>query len=329
MVTIRDVAKRAGVSASTASRALRNSPLISLTTREKLQRIAKEMDYIPNFSAHNLATNENNSVGIVFPVDKNHLYQNPIYIELIEGINQELTLRHFFLTIASGSTDKELMQNIKVMIENSRIQQFILLYSVKDDPIRKYLQQKKVKYVIIGKPYSDANSIPYVDNDNVSAGLDAAEYLISKGHHHIAYMYTSRYQLVQTDRLLGFQEALRRRNLDGYELKVDMKSIDEILAEFLQRCPELTAILASDDILAFQVQKSLQRVASQRSIELMGFNDSLFAEFAEPKISSVQIYPKRLGIAAAQLLMRQLDQESNESYEKMIIPYKIIKRNGY
>lgn len=327
MVTIRDVAKCAGVSASTASRAMRNSSLISLATREKVQLIAAKMNYVPNFTAHNLATNANNTVGIVFPVDKGDLYQNPFYTELIEGINQELNPRHIFITVVMGSTVKELKNNIQVMIENSKIQQFILLYSVENDPILKYLQQRKVKYAMIGKPYASPNSIPYVDNDNINAGLDATEYLISKGHRHLGYAFTSRCQLVQTDRLRGFHEAIRRSALDGYDLELSSKSFDAKIKEFLQCRPDVSAILASDDILAFQVQKVVQRIAPERQIELMGFNDSLFAKFAEPKISTVQIYPKRLGNAAAQLIIRQLEQDSNEPFEKMIVPYKIIERN--
>ncbi|BBO00411.1 LacI family DNA-binding transcriptional regulator [Sporolactobacillus terrae] len=327
MVTIRDVAKYAGVSASTASRAIRNSSLISPETRKKVQLVAKKMNYVPNFNAHNLATNANNTVGIVFPVDKDDLYQNPFYTELIEGINQELIPKHFFMTVALGGTVKELKQTIKIMIENSKIEQFILLYSIENDPILKYLQQRKAKYAVIGKPYTNANSIPYVDNDNVNAGLDATEYLINKGHRQLGYAFTSRYQLVQTDRMLGFHEAIRRNDLYGYNLELCSERFGTAIKEYLQRYPDISAILASDDILAFQVQKAVQRIAPERQIELMGFNDSLFAKFAEPKISTVQIYPKRLGKAAAQLIIQQLEQESNEPFEKIIVPYKIIEQN--
>lgn len=327
MVTIRDVAKCAGVSASTASRAMRNSSLISLATREKVQLIAKKMNYVPNFNAHNLATSASNSVGIIYPVDKDDLYQNPFYTELIEGINAELTPKHFFLTIALGNTVNELKHSIKVMIESSRIQQFILLYSVENDPILKYLRQEKVNYTVIGKPYADANNVPYVNNDNVGAGLDATKYLIKKGHRQLGFAFTSSHQLVQVDRLRGFHEAVQHYQIKGYELKMSTEHFDATIKQFLQRYPQVSAILASDDILAFQVQKAVQRVAPDKTIELMGFNDSLFAAFAEPKISTVQIYPKRLGKAAARLLLRQLEQKSNEPSEKMIIPYKIIERN--
>lgn len=327
MVTIRDVAKYAGVSASTASRAIRNSSLISPETRKKVQLVAKKMNYVPNFNAHNLATNANNTVGIVFPVDKDDLYQNPFYTELIEGINQKLIPKHFFMTVALGGTVKELKQTIKIMIENSKIEQFILLYSIENDPILKYLQQRKAKYAVIGKPHTNANSIPYVDNDNINAGFDATEYLINKGHHQLGYAFTSRYQLVQADRMLGFHEAIRRNDLYGYNLELGCERFDTAIKDYLQRYPDISAILASDDILAFQVQKAVQRIAPERQIELMGFNDSLFAKFAEPKISTVQIYPKRLGKAAAQLIIQQLEQESNEPFEKIIVPYKIIEQN--
>lgn len=326
MVTIRDVAKQAGVSASTASRALRNSPLISMATREKVKRIAEKLNYTPNFTAHNLATNVNNTIGIVFPVDKGDLHKNPFYIELIEGINQVVNPQQIFVTVAIGNTVEELLQNIKMMIDNSRINQFILLYSSEDDPILSYLQERKVDYTLIGKPYRDANRIPYVDNDNVSAGLDATDMLIRQGHRSIGYAYTSSSRLVQTDRLIGFHEALRRHTLYGYDLLLEDEVDDKAIRGFLQNHPKVSAILASDDILAFIVQKAVQRVAPDRQIKLMGFNDSLFAELAEPKISTVQIYPKRLGRAAAQLMLQIRAHDPSEPAAKIIVPYKLVIR---
>lgn len=330
MITIRDVAQKAGVSASTASRAMRNSPLISRATCERVQRAARELSYTPNFTAHNLATQANNAVGIVFPVDKGDLHKNPFYIQLIEGINRVVNPQQIFVTVAIGNTIEELMRNIKMMVENSRITRFILLYSIADDPVLNYLQQQSVNYVLIGKPYRHANSIPYVDNDNISAGTDATLSLLRRGHRAIVFIYTSSEQLVQTDRLLGFHEAMRRHGLAGNDLLLDQEDdaankIDRLLAGN----PQLTAILASDDILAFRVQRILQHCAENRPIECMGFNDSLFAELADPPFSTVQIYPERLGRAAAELIVRQRERNQNELTEKIIVPHKIIERNKF
>ena len=102
MATIRDVARLAGVSPSTASRALRGNPVISAKTRQRVETAMRQLNYVPNFSAQNLANNENNTIVVILPVDHHEIFTNPFFLQALQGINAKSTERNFMVAIATG-----------------------------------------------------------------------------------------------------------------------------------------------------------------------------------------------------------------------------------
>ena len=95
MATIKDIAKLAGVSISTASRALNDNPRISEATRTKVKQIAAELGYSPNYNAQTLTRGEANMVGLVFPVTDQSALANPFHIDLMRGAGVALEQRHY------------------------------------------------------------------------------------------------------------------------------------------------------------------------------------------------------------------------------------------
>ncbi|ANZ60456.1 LacI family DNA-binding transcriptional regulator [Secundilactobacillus paracollinoides] len=160
MVTIRDIAKRAGVSVSTASRALNNHPKISEKTRDKIKALADEMGYMPNYNAKNLTNGVSNAVGVVFPPGELSPASNPFYVDILMGINQELRARNGVLSVAIANTMAELTANVESLISQGLIHYFVLLYSKKNDPVIKLLRAQQVNYVVIGDPNADGQPLP-------------------------------------------------------------------------------------------------------------------------------------------------------------------------
>ena len=97
MATIKDVARLAGVSPSTASRALHNSSLISAATKEKIWAAMKELDYSPNFAAQNLANREANIVGVIFPPREISVGNDPFFVQVIQGIEAFCSARSYLV----------------------------------------------------------------------------------------------------------------------------------------------------------------------------------------------------------------------------------------
>lgn len=331
MATIKDVAKLAGVSASTASRALHDSNMISEATKERVRKAMAELDYSPNYAAQNLVNRKTNTVGIVLPVRENQdsLGNNPFFMQIIQGISSICSENDYMVSLATGRSNEELQKNVQTLIRSGNIDKLIFLYSKKGDPIFDYVKQQKVSCVVVGQAYdAPTDHIQYVDNNNFQAGYDAAVFLGQKGYHNIVYAYTDLEELVQAERYEGYQSYIKQQGLRDHHLglsRVDNRANLEKLQSFLAKNPEIEAFIACDDIQAIRLQRLFKEadIANNR-YALLGFNNSLITEIANPSLTSVDIFPQELGEEAANLLLKKILQES----QTLIIPHQIIERES-
>lgn len=333
MATIKDVARLAGVSASTASRALHNSSMISEPTKRRVRRAMKELDYSPNYSAQNLVNQTTNTIGVVLPVRESQesLGNNPFFMQIIQGISSVCSENDYMVSLATGRTDEELQKNIQTLIRSGNITKLIFLYSRKSDPAFECVkQERKVSCVVVGGSYDDTpqKNVRFVDNNNYQAGKDAAEFLLAKGYKQLVFAYTDMNELVQTERYKGYCEALQEHGEVGRTLQFSRLSDDEnivTLQEFLAENPETEAFVACDDIMAIRLQRLFKDSNLEKHHAIISFNNSLITEIASPALSSVDIFPYQLGENAAKLV---LADPKNITEQTMIIPHKIIERES-
>lgn len=143
-VTIKDVAKLAGVSPSTVSRTCKNHPSISQETKDRVKKAMEELGYEQNNLQQNISMRK---IGVVFPKSKTDVYENPFYLEAIKGIGKYCNKKQYTLLVITGETDEELIRSIKA----SEADGFIFLYSNIDDLIINYMYEQKLLFVLIGK----------------------------------------------------------------------------------------------------------------------------------------------------------------------------------
>src|SRR5690625_2519062 len=167
MVTIKDVAKATGVSPSTVSRVISDSPRISEETKRKVRKAMKEMGYHPNISARNLVAKSTKSIGVILPSSADKALQNPFFPEVLRGIGSIAYEMEYTVTLLSGKTEKEIYQEVKRMVNGRYVDGIILLYSLMDDPVIDFLYKKNFPFVVIGRPYNYVNEITHVNNDNI------------------------------------------------------------------------------------------------------------------------------------------------------------------
>ena len=251
MTTIKNVAKLAGVSTSTASRALHNSDMISEATKERVRRAMQELDYSPNYSAQNLVNRTTNTIGIVLPVRERQdsLGNNPFFMQIIQGISSVCSEYDYMVSLASGRTVDELRKNCQALIRSGNISKFIFLYSHKDDPVFDFVKkQKKVSCVVVGSSYEKlaTKSVQFVDNDNHQAGRDVAEFMVNKGFEHLVFAYTDMNELVQTERYQGCRDYLEEHQKESLSLHFSRVKEDENilkLQQFLAEHPKHKLLL--------------------------------------------------------------------------------------
>ena len=330
-VTIRDVAALAGVSPSTVSRTCKNNPSISEETKEKVRLAMATLGYEPNFQASNLASQNSRTIGIILPVSDRTMYVNSFFLEIIRGITQYCNSHQYITTIIAGDTVEDALQTIRSMLRNGLVDSFIFLYSKQKDPLIDFLHNEGVLYALIGKAYQFANQTIYVDTDNILAGKDATEYLIHLKHQRIGFIGYEKTLLFSSDRKYGYELAHLEHNLTvnpDYHIIVEQSptELPDKLTQLLKRpdCP--TAFVVADDFLGVTLEHYCQSIGLSvpEDLSIVSFNNSLFAQLAQPPITSIDINSLQLGIEAATQIINHAENPTLAS-TKIIVPHKIVE----
>lgn len=333
-VTIKDVAALAGVSPSTVSRTCKNNPSISEETKERVRKAMAELGYEPNFQASNFASQNSRTIGIILPASAKEVYENSFYLEAIQGISHYCNGRQYMTTIVTGQDEAEILDAVRSMSRSGKVDGFIILYSKKDDPVIDYLFNEGLLYILIGKATQYTNQTIYIDNDNLLAGREAAEYLYQLGHRRIAYLGSDSSLMFSADRKAGYQLALASHQLPVRpEYCVEVKNVsennEEAIRGLLMQKDRPTAILVSDDILAVSLERVCleNHLAIPEDLSIISFNNSLFARLTSPQLTSIDIGAGQLGSEAASQIINHIENP-NLLATKIIVPHHLIERDS-
>ncbi|OZB92941.1 LacI family DNA-binding transcriptional regulator [Paenibacillus sp. XY044] len=334
-VTIKDVAKRAGVSPSTVSRVLSNNTRISRETSQKVRDVMEELGYHPNMTAKSLVSKTTNSICVILPKPAEELFLNLFFMELIRGIVTQANRSGYDVLISSGGSEKEEVEAVSRLLNGKRVDGAILLYSRKEDPVVDFLRQNGHPFVLIGRSekYPDILS---VDNDNVQAAYDATKHLISLGHRRIGFVSGPPNHIVSRDRLKGYTNALQEA---GLEMRKDWIVEGEFLQEsgyramsFFMNLPERpTALVVVDDLVSLGVLRGLHELGYRVPDDLciVSFNNISIAELSTPPISSMDIGIYNLGYTASQALIQSIQHDGDRQFQKRhIIPHRLVIRES-
>ncbi|RRG11328.1 MAG: LacI family transcriptional regulator [Lactobacillus sp.] len=300
MATIRDIAKKMGLSVSTVSRALNDNQRISIHTRKRVKKMAQELGYQPNYNARNLTNQEANAVGVVFPVN-NRVVDNIFYVGLLRGINEELTSKNYVLSVAIGNSTEQVLENVKSMITRAQIKRFILLYSHINDPVIELLRKQPVTFVTIGKPAAGQKWL-YVDNNNVKAGADGTRFLMERYHvSNPIFAESPNGWPYELDRREGYLREMSQTNRKPVIFAVpdeDEHQLDRLIKEN----PQMDGVVATDDYTGLKIYHRFKTLHPDKEIEVVGYNNSLPNELTDQHFHSVDLHPKEMGQDAVQLL---------------------------
>lgn len=331
MKTIKDVALYAGVSPSTVSRVIANSSRISEETKERVREAMKTLDYHPNAFARGLVTNTAGAIGILIPPDLQEFFVNPFFAEFMSGVS-EVARREGFDTVlsTSGRSENDVLDS---MIRGRRVDGVLLLRSRVEDPAIARVVKEHFPAILLGRPV-DNEDISYVNNDNVQAAYEAAMHLVKLGHTRIGFLGGAEDLVVTSDRLAGYQRALKEAGIiPDPNLMVSSFFLEQGgylgMMRLLALSDRPTAILASDDVLAFGAMRAAAELGYRLpdDLAIVGFNDIRLAELANPSLTSVRVHMHELGEAAAGLLIEQIRTDTITSSRK-IIDTTLIVRNS-
>ncbi|WP_238883954.1 LacI family DNA-binding transcriptional regulator [Clostridium sp. YIM B02551] len=329
-VTIRDVAKKAGVSASTVSRVIANSPRISEDTKIRVQRVIKELDYHPNAIARSLAKSSTRTIGLVLPNEAEDLFKNPFFINAMTGINICAQKMGYYIMYSFSKNEEEEFELVKKFTSSNLVDGVILLIARANDRCIEYLKDMEFPFSVIGRP-EDTSEVLWVDNDNFNAMYNVVSKLLQKGIKKIGFISGDKEWNVSKDRLNGYLQAhsvhgvqvneslivqrIKFNEEEGYDA---MKLIAE------SEIPQV--VVTTDDLFSFGALKYLNE-NNLKDVALVGFNNTPLAAYQNPPLASVDINAEKLGYYAAKLLLGSLN-DSNLERNHYIIETNLIARES-
>lgn len=272
-ITIKDVAKLAGVSPSTVTRVVQNKPTISEETKQRVRLAMKELDYHPNLNARSLVSKRTQVIGLVLPQDSDAFYQNPFFPAVLRGISQIAADYNYAIQISTGQNETQRLNAISDMVFGKRVDGLIFLYATEQDPLVDLVIEHKFPFLILGKSLSPY--VSFVDNDNVQAGFDATAYFIQQGFNHIAFLGGTEHLYVTQDRFTGYQKALNQHQIAINEQLisfVDNFSISQgyDIMHNWQNTQHIEAIVTTDMLLAEGIQQYM--VEHHMQLPIVSFN---------------------------------------------------------
>lgn len=317
-VTIKDVAKKAGVNASTVSRVIKDSSEISDKTKTKVRKAMSDLGYTRNAAAQILASGKANTIGVVFPpvVDKS---SQPFFMKILTAINERARKANVSIAIATGHTVRELKTQVSLLYSERRVDGFIVLYAGKKDSIREYLMSNQIPFVLVGTPSEQQNEITYIDNDNKLLGREAVRHLAALGHTHIAFVTDTTKGEVFNERFQGFSEEMAAKGLVASLIAADSNFT----------IGQETALVVMDDVLSLKVKEKLtaQGYSVPEDISLITYNNSVFGTIVHPFLTTFDINVARLGSASVEKVLELIDKKP-KYHEKTIIPFELILRES-
>jgi len=316
-VTIKDVAKDAGVAPSTVSRVISNTSRIGEATRIRVLNSIKKLGYTPNILARSLVNKKTKIIGVVMPHEADSLFSNPFYIQTMKGISIAAEKYQYHIMYAFGKNENNELEAVKNFISSKIVDGICLLTTRKKDECLEYLEKHKFPCVVIGRPEKiDSDNILWVDNNNEETTKHLVRKLILDGHRNIGYLGAKKNWTVSINREKGFKEECKREDINSEIIyKNDFSRENGYSgAKKLLLNKNLTAIICSDDILAFGVQRYLIE-KNIKNIKIIGFNNIDPLGNFGPKFSSVDINASKLGKEAMSLLISKLNKNNKNNYK--------------
>ncbi len=326
-MTIEGIAKRAGVSKRTVSRAINNQYGIKAETRKKILDIIADLNYRPNALARALVTKQTKTLGLI--VSDN---ANPFYAKLVRGVEDKATEKGY--SVILFSTDEEYEKELKgihLFIEKKVDGILVTPTQTHNEDILE-LQERNIPFVLMNRHFDDLET-DYVIDDNKKGAYDAVNHLIKLGHKRIAHI-TGPFRISSVrERLQGYRDALTHNNIAFdrslvIESDLHMESAEEITKRLLRMKNRPRAIFAYSDLLAITALKTIKKEGLKvpDDVALVGYDDIDFSALLEVPLTTVSQPSYNIGRKSAAILIDGLEKGSTPGFQQLVLKPQLIIR---
>lgn len=332
-VSIKEVAKLAGVSIATVSRCVNNPEKVSARTLAKVRSAILETGYAPNPLARNFRRGRTNLVMVVLPS-----IGDPFFTDVMRGIRKAAKARGYSVLIEETQRNTMTADEISAMLVSKQTDGIILLASTSPfgTEILSAKSHRRLPIVIGCETVSpELSDFPSVHIDNIAAAMEATRHLVDHGHRRIAMIRGEADSLLTRDRELGYRQAMQEAGLAidaGWVVEGDMTLDGAIHAtgELLANDQRPTAIFCANDEMAIGALHAIKAAGLDvpRDLSLIGFDDVRYAAVMDPPLTTIAQPAEEIGERVMQRLCREIDDEAEENAAPEIVPHQLVIRDS-
>ena len=327
-IGIRDVARHAGVSTATVSRALNKPDAVSRTLRERIEMAIEEIGYIPDASARALSSRRTRTVGAIVPT-----VDNAMFAQGLQALQSYLATEDYLLLLATNNYDLDVELEQARNLVGRGIDALILRGDERHPALRKMLATQNIPFVDVGVYHPDK---PYasVGVDNVEAGRALARYITGLGHRRIA-MISAR--TTNNDRARARQRGVLEV-LDTFgcappppwhlHIHYRLDEARDAMRALLGRDARPTAVICGNDVLAYGalLEAIRENVRVPEDLSIAGFDDLEWSRHLQPTLTTIHMPTNEIWVRAGRYLVDRLDARESLLHQK--VEFSLIVRES-
>lgn len=331
MATIKDVAKRAGVSVTTVSRVLNNTAPVNEATREKIMKAIEELNYTPSIIAQGMRTKKSKTVGVIIPD-----YINPFYHELFKYLEDAARREGYHVIIAStGEEASDEISYINDLINRNIDGIIVCSYRGAEETIEYLLDSSKKLPVIFMDNLQVNKPVNAVYTDGYEGVKTITGHLIDMGHKEIAFIKPLARYKVANDRYEGYVDAVKEAGLIFkqelvYEGNYHIQSGYDAGKYFLTQVEvRPTAIVSATDLMAIGAMNYIksQGLEIPQDIAIAGFDDIYMSRIITPPLTTYRQPIEKIAAEAVGLFIHKLNHPSAKNRQIALKGELIIRRS--
>lgn len=314
MITMKEVAERAGVSITTVSHVINKTRFVSDELAKRVKQAIEELDYRPHQLAQSLRRGTTQTIAVLVSD-----IVNPFFPEVVRGAEDSAKENGYSLILCNTDEDPQTESFYVSLMVDRRVDGFIIAPSMAAEGSLRSLIKKDIPLVVIDRPM-EALSVDQVYSDNVNGAYQATKYLLSLGHRRIGLIMELEGIRSFDDRKAGWERALKEQGLSAVSELVQQAGLEiegaaEAARYLVEGPPQATAIFATNNLMTLGVLRYLKKnnVSCPRDLSVVGFDDPEWAASFNPSITSIAQQSYEMGYKACDLLVTRMQEKTPES----------------
>ena len=326
-MNIKQIAKAAGVSVATVSRVMNHPETVAPATREKIERVMKDAGYTPNWFAQGLNFNKTKTIGIVIP----HMLHTS-YMEVAGGVEEVARMKGYITFMCNVEKDPKMEREYISQLITRRVDGIILMFSSLDEQLLSRIEAENVPVVLIGE-HQENSRASSVKVDCRAGAAEMTAHLLEVGHRSIAFLMGGDPQQEVREMLIGFKNVLKANGLEADD-ELIIHTENSIEAGYISGKKLISrglpdAVFATSDEIAYGALDAFRDSGYRipEDVAVTGFGNNRMSNLIEPKLTTVELPFRKMGIYGARILFDMIDGDAKEERRILLRPRMRVRKS--